>query len=311
MTLFTSIADGNWNDEATWDGTGYPNTDADDVNIGHKVIWNRGVDTVAFDAININNNVMLVFPVNSSWKLLFGATGILTINSGGEIRTGTITAPDYLGAAYLGQIHWPQGSSDRNVMVLNDGGKINLYGANIYGPENRYTYLDSDWSSGTTLYLTGDYTSKWAVNQYFYIYDNLTNYQTNGYQIQGDIYQISYIGSYDSANDRTPITTTASCVRPCTAVSATTGHRSKLILVTRNLELGDPNNASKYVVYTGHNGYTERIRFINNQTSGNTLAYFKNCLFFGWDRATEGAYNLRWENLSLVSNIFCNCSFIL
>lgn len=104
MTLFTSVADGNWNDDATWDGTGYPNTDSDDVTIIHNVTWNRGVDTVAFDAITINDGGMLVFPVDSSWKLLFGTTGVLTINSGGEIRTGTTSAADYLGAAYLGQI---------------------------------------------------------------------------------------------------------------------------------------------------------------------------------------------------------------
>jgi hypothetical protein len=261
MATYTSTQNGAWNTDATWGGSGHPSANGDIVNIRHQVTWDRGVDTVTFNNILIPDTGtyagMLVFPVDSSWKLLFDATGTLTINATGEIRTGTTSTADYMGSAYLGQIHWDYPAAARNSLVLTNGGKINLWGADIYGTANRYADLDSDWTTGNTLYLTGDYTSKWSADQYFYIYDNATSYATNGYQVQGDIYKISSVGTYDSGNDRTPIVVTlANPVRSCTALNATTGWQSKLILVTRNLELGDPNNANIYDVYGVYSGYT-------------------------------------------------------
>ena len=131
MATYTSIQDGAWNTDATWDGGGHPSSNDDVAVIGHVVTYDAGVSSTTWGNVTVNNGGMLIFPVDSSWKMLFNATGVLTVNSGGEIRTGTSSAPDYMGAAYKGQLHWPQGSAARYVLVLNDGGAMNLYGTEI------------------------------------------------------------------------------------------------------------------------------------------------------------------------------------
>lgn len=299
MTTYTTTQDGAWNTAATWGGSGYPNADDDIAVIGHKVTYDRGVSSTAFGNVTINNGGMLIFPVDSSWKIYFNATAILTINSGGEIRTGTTSAADYLGISYVGQIHFPQGSTVRTVFVLNDGGTINLWGADVYSPANRYAYLDSNWTTGNILYLEGDYTTKWRSGELFWIHDNADSYATNGYQVQADTYTIASIGSYDSGNDRTPITvTSANPNMSCYAVNSE-GKKNKLILCSRNLEIGDAG--TQLSVYN-YNTYIERIKFNNNQTTNNDKIRFKNCMFFGWGLCCDGGYNFNGSDVSFVSN---------
>ena len=306
MALFTSVANGNWNNADTWDGTGYPNTDADDVTIAatHQVTWDRGVDTVAFDDITING--MLVFPVNASWKLLFLDNGILAISAGGEIRTGTTSAPDYMGAAYSGQIHWPQGASARSVFTIANGGIVNLWGRD-FPPADRYADLDSDWTTGNTLYVTGDYTAKWAADEYIWTYENTQTYGSNGYQEQGDIYKIYSVDSYDSGNDRTPIVVTAAnptngASNSCIAVSGS-GYQGKVVNITRNLDISDP--ATGWNVYSDYNTYAERLRLNISQTLVYDLISFKNCMFRGWEYVTGGAQ----ANFSNAAFINCSIAF--
>ena len=298
MATYTSTQAGDWNNVATWGGGGSPSANNDVVNIGHAVNYNLGVSALTFGNVSVTSGGMLIFPTDSSWKLLFNTTGVLAIASGGEIRTGTSGAAGYMSATYKGQIHWPQGAAARSNFTLADGGAINLYGTDC--PESiRYANLDSDWTSGDTLYVAGDYSSKWSAGQFFWIHDNADSYASNGYQIQGDTYEIDSVGAYDAVNDRTPITVTAATpTRSCTAVN-TPGRQSKLILISRNLELGDPGVGLGVYDY---NSYTQRLRFDNLQATGNTLAHFKNCMFSGWDRGWSGGFNLQGENLCFASN---------
>ena len=125
MATYTSTQAGAWNTDATWGGGGHPDTNDDVAVIGHAVTYDAGVSAITWGNVSINDGGMLIFPVDSSWKLLFNTTGVLAIADGGEIRTGTSGAADYMGAAYKGQIHWPQGSAARNCFTLADGGAIN------------------------------------------------------------------------------------------------------------------------------------------------------------------------------------------
>lgn len=292
MATYTTTQDGNDQSDATWGGGGHPTSNDDVRVIGHKVTYDAGVSAVTWGDITINSGGMLCFPTTQSSKVVFNSTAVLTVNSGGEIRTGTTSTVGAVGAAYTLRFEWPQGASARYVLVLNDGAIVNLQGADV----TQYAYLDADWTSGQSFYVEGDYSSLWAAGQTFYIHVNAA-YVTDGYKTQGKTYTIDSVGAYDSGNDRTQITISESA--PGITFAATyESHRSKLILVTRNVVLCDPG--ASLAVY-GYGSYTERIQADLNQTTTNRLVSFQNCLFYGWEKALDGGYNL-----SLNKCCFCN-----
>lgn len=292
---YTTTQDGNWNTDATWGGGGHPTSNDDIAVIGHDVTYDAGESAVTWGNVTVNSGGMLCFPTTQSSKIVFNATAILTVNSGGEIRTGTTSAVGAVGAAYTLRFEWPQGAAARYVLVLNDGATVNIQGADV----TQYAYLDSDWTSGQSFYVEGDYSSLWSAGQTFYIHVNAA-YVTNGYQTQGKTYTIASVGAYDVGNDRTEITISESA--PGITFSALyEGHRSKLLLVSRNVVLCDPG--ASLAVY-GYNSYTEQIRCDLNQADGNRLVDFQRCLFYGWDRAFDGGYNLELNKCCLVNNYY-------
>ena len=293
MATYTTTQDGNWNTDATWGGGGHPTLNDDIVVIGHDVTFDAGVSAVTWGNVTINSGGMLCFPTTQSSKIVFNATAILTVNSGGEIRTGTTSTVGAVGAAYTLRFEFPQGAAARYVLVLNDGAIVNIQGADV----TQYAYLDADWTSGQSFYVEGDYSSLWSAGQTFYIHVNAA-YVTNGYQTQGKTYTIASVGAYDSGNDRTQITISES-PPGITFTALYEGHRSKLILVTRNVVLCDPG--ASLAVY-GYNSYTERIQGDLNQTSVNKLVDFNNCLFYGWEKGVDGGLNLAITGCCFVSN---------
>ena len=297
MATYTTTQDGNWNTDATWGGGGHPTSNDDIAVIGHDVTYDAGVSAVTWGNITLNSGGMLVFPINASSTIKFNATAILTVNNGGELRTGSTSAVGSIGTAYTLRFEFPQGAAARYVLVLNDGAIVNIQGADV----TQYAYLDSDWTSGQSFYAEGDYSSLWSAGQKFYIHRN-ANYVANGYQTQGDVFTIASVGSYDAGNDRTQITISDSAPNVTfTAVHATTGYQSKLILVTRNVVLCDP--AAALGVYD-YNNYAENIRCDLNQTSSNFLVNFVGCLFSGWSYVFDGGYNLLCSDCCFVSNYY-------
>ena len=297
MATYTSVADGAWNTDATWDITGHPDTAADDVIIGHVVTYDVGTTGPAWNAVTVNSGGMLVFPTDASSIIEFDATGSLTVNSGGEIRTGTSGAVAEVGTAYTLEFKFAHGTTARNVMILNDGCTVDIRGNSSFYGDNRYAYLDSDWTAGQTFYLTGDYSAMWAAGQTVYIHKNGSY---SSYLTDADTYTIATVGTYDSVNDRTPITISETAPGiTYTAVNATTGHTSKLINCSRNVKLYD---ATATLGVGDFNSFTEFCRIYSNQGASNALIRFDDAMFYGFSRVMYGGYNIILNNICLINN---------
>lgn len=293
MGTFNSAGAGNWNTDATWTEAGHPTANDDIVIITHAVTYDVGVSAVTWGNCTLNSGGILIFPIAASSKMLFNATGILTVNSGGELRAGTSGAP--IGSSYLCQIHWPQGAAARNVLVLNNGGKIDVYGDPVYYGSAKTAILDSQWvaGGGLTLYITGDYSSKWAAGQHFIIHDFAVYASST---TDAESFEISSVGAYDAGNDKTPIVVTAAGDSDTFVVGA------KLWMLDRNVELLDPG--SSWAV-NGYGAYTERIRFDNNQDIARDAASIVNineAIFRGWDRCPDGGDGLTCNGAVFLNN---------
>ena len=304
MATYTSTQDGNWNTDATWGGGGHPSLDNDLAVIGHVVTYDAGDSAVTWGNVTVNNGGRLVFPAAASSTILFNATGILTVNSGGEVRTGA-NVGDEVGTDYHLYMQWPQGAAVRNVFVLNNGGILNINGDAAFYGGSKYAYLESDWASGQTLYVTGDFSAKWRAGQKFYIHENIAY---DSYQNDGHIYTIDSVGAYDSGNDRTPLVIVEGA--PGLTFNATyNGHLSKLIMISRNVTAGDPG--AGLTVY-GYQTYTERLVFDNNQLIANFNIALSDIMFYGWDKAIDGGTNYVGQDIVFVSNnngLYSNCNY--
>ncbi len=306
MADFTSTTDGDWEDGASWGntspgvkGTDYPG-DADTATIGDTIAYDAGDNTTdEYNDITISSGGVLNFPTSSDSTLQIDETGVLTVESGGTLNIGTSSA--VIDSANFAHIDWAQGASARTVFDIEDGGIVNIYGdPDFYG--EKYASLDSDWTTGQTLYVAGDLTSSWAADHKFYIHENklYSDYQTDGH-----IYTIATVGSYDSGNDRTPITISESAPS-LTFTAVDGGYTSQLILISRNVELRDPAMSVSIYAYNGH---TPRLRMDIGQATGNDLININDASLSGWDWVCNGGYNLRLENGILINNYWnlSNC----
>jgi hypothetical protein len=293
MATYNSTQNGNWNTDATWTEAGHPTANDDITIITHNVTYDVGVGAITWGNCTINSGGILIFPIAANSKMLFNATGILTVNNGGEFRVGTDGAP--IGGGFLCQIHWPQGSLGRYVLVLNNGGTISVYGDPTYYGSAKTAILESQWAvgSGLTLYVEGDYSSKWVAGQHFIIHDFAiyANYNTDA-----ESFEIDSIGAYDAGNDRTPIVVTAAGDSDTFLVGA------KLWMLSRNVELADPG--SPWAVY-GFGSYTERLRFDNNQDivrGASSNVNFNESIFKGWEISAFGGDGLTCDGTVYLNN---------
>jgi len=293
MATYNSAQDGNFSADATWTESGHPNANDDVAIIAHAVDYDIGDSSITWNNVTINSGGILDFPINSDSSIVFNTTGILTINDGGKLSCGSEANP--LGKAYKLNFYWPQGTTNRDTLVLNDGGEIALYGDPGYYGSEKYADLDSDWSAGQTLYIAGDFSSKWQAGQKFYIHQNILY---SSYLTDANIFTIASVGGYDSGNDRTPITISESAPG-VTFTSICEGFQSQLIMVSRNIELADPGSSWDIGSFIS---YAERISFDNNQGASNNLIDIREAVFRGWDYAIDGGYNFLGDNLIFISN---------
>lgn len=276
MATYTSTGTGDWNTAATWGGAGYPSVNDDIVNIaaGHVVTYNAGDSAVTWGNVTVTGT--LTFPINANSTMSFNATGILAVAATGVLNAGTSSAP--IGAAYHCRIYWPQGATARNVLTTANGATVNCYGAPAFYGSAPTAELHDDWSSTQTLYITGDYTAKWVAGQKFWIHKNGSY---SDYATDSAIFAIASVGAYDSGNNRTPITISEAAPGVLyDAVNATSGWTSKLLMLSRNVEMSDPG--SDWVI---NSSYTERIQASIVQAAPNARINFNYCLMRGWNYA--------------------------
>lgn len=295
MATYTSTQAGNSADGSTWQGGYAPSANDDVWVINHAVTYTHGQAVVSWGNIIVNNGGKLIMPHTANSTVKFSTTAALTINSGGELRTGTSSSVEQVQASYIVDFQWPLGTAQRNAFVMNDGCTINVKGYH----RERYAYLAATWSSGSTFYVEGDYSSEWAASSYVYVHPNAFY---SDYLTQGDVYEISSVGAYDSGNDRTPITIGGS--PPTVHNIDYYGRRNKVVLVSRNVRFRD--NSCGFAV-GDYNTRTPYIVGDCNQAETNSLIQFDDCWFTGWKYTYDGGYNVKTNNCCFLNN-YAVCS---
>lgn len=181
MATYTSVQNGNWNDSATWGGSGYPSAAGDNANIGHTVTYNV-VSATALGAITINSNGILTFSTVMSTKLTLGNQDI-TVNNGGELRVGTSGA--IIPKQYTAELVWGTGSDNSKGINIASGGKFNAYGDPDYYGSILGATLQANWTSvaqgttGVNIYLNENVGGKW-LNGHLILVHFGRDYNYNG-----------------------------------------------------------------------------------------------------------------------------------
>jgi len=276
MANYTSTQSGNFNDPATWGGSGYPSQTGDTftVSAGHTVTVN-GVYTAELGAGTING--ILNFSPTINTGLRFGNAS-LTINSGGELRMGTLTNP--INANYTSSIFWNITVGDNYGLFINADGTLNICGdPNFYGGVDN-TYLYSNWTSGSVIYVVGDF-SNWKNGQEIYIHKgtNYSNYNT-------DVFKATISGTpiYDGTK------TTITIVESFPGGTFYTG--GMVVNVSRNVilqKLGANTTIGNY--------NSNRPMFYDYHTTTDAHSNIKDAIFTGFYR------------LKSCLTTFINCSF--
>jgi len=230
MASYTSTQNGNWNDPATWGGSGYPSASGDTATINHTVTYNVSSATELGD-ITINNGGILTFATNMNTKLTLGNASI-TVKSGGELRVGSSTNP--IPKNYKAELVWNTTSDNSKGITVESGGLVNIYGDPDYYGSSEETVLASDWTSGQTFTIIGDFTNKWNVG------DEITVHRGQLYSDYNTDVRLFTIASISLNGSNTNITINEA------APGVTFKAGGKVINVSRNVIL-TKYNASKTI----------------------------------------------------------------
>jgi len=286
MATYTSTQAGNWSSDAVWGGSGHPNVDDDVVNINHEVFYDMGVSSILWGNITIGTTGKLIFPTNASSDLLFNSTGILTIN--GEMSCGTEVSP--LDAAYKLRVLFTRGSAVANRLVAGtgDAAKVFLYGSpGVYGSQ-KYGYLAINWESGQTFYVDGDVSSVWSAGLIIFVYRNII-FDTQA--TNGGIFTIASVGTYDSANDRTPITINEA------APGVIYNSGGDVIVISRNIVFQE---IGLDIEHTVPKGTTSHTRLVFGQNINLDQQKMFNCLFACLYTPGFGGHGPHYKNSVIV-----------
>ncbi len=302
MATFTSTQNGVWRDGATWGnaspgaaGVDFPGVDNDVANIGHEVDYDAGATAVVWGNITITSGGVLIIPIDANSDILLNATAVLLVNSGGELRAGTLGAP--IDKAYTFNFHPPQGASARVVFQFPDGAIINVYGdPDFYGSDPK-TELAVDWSSGQTFTVVGDYTTKWQSGQRVVVHANNVGYPSaNTWKLRSPNFTIDSLALNGSNTD-----ITINEANP--GFSCYAG--GKVMNISRNIEFADPGSPTTLYGYNGYNNYI-RSYFDQYYYYPPGTLNFHDVVFRGWERAFGGAGN---GSLLITNNVvFHNCN---
>lgn len=298
MADFTSTQTGNWDDGATWGntspgvaGTDFPGVSADTVTIAatHVVTYDSG-DNEAVEYGDIVVSGTLTFPTNADSTLTMGTTNAIIINSGGSFLAGSSTTP--IDATYQCKIIFRYTTTDRTCFDAKNGSTVEMYGDPDYYGDDFVADLDSDWTTGQTLYVTGDWTS-WPTDGMFCIHKN-TRYGSYATDIQ--FYTIASL-TYDSGNNRTAIVINETAPGLSfyqyyyDGTNSYTGWNGKVWMVDRNIKMTTDSLT---------NGLDLTVDI--DQTAGNNLKHFECVQFQGFEDCVSGVYNL-WFNKCTVIHL--------
>ncbi|MEW6115383.1 MAG: G8 domain-containing protein [Nitrospirota bacterium] len=166
MANYVSTQSGDWNNPATWGGSGYPQLAGDTCTIsaGHTVTYNVQ-SAVELGQITVNGILKASRAVST--KLTLGHAEIL-INNGGEMDWGKVT--DKIPTSVVAEILWNTTGDNSKGINVADGGKLSIYGDPAYYGSTRRTVLYADWTSGQSFQVVGDLTGKWAAGHIIYVH---------------------------------------------------------------------------------------------------------------------------------------------
>jgi hypothetical protein len=167
MPAYTSSQSGDFNNVATWGGGGYPSVAGDTfiVSAGHTVTYNVS-SAVELGASSISG--ILTFLASMNTKLCFGNV-TLTINSGGNLRIGTLSTP--IAAAYKAELLFNTASDATNGVSCNSNGAYTLYGDTAFCSTKKATLANDAENTDGDVYIktNEDMSAIWAVGQQLYI----------------------------------------------------------------------------------------------------------------------------------------------
>ncbi len=153
MAAYTSVTGGDWNNPATWGSASYPSVAGDTATItaGHTVIYNVN------DLVELGNiSVYGTLRVSKSMTTTLATSGNMAIGAAAVFDWGTIASP--VPAAYIATIQF-----NANTSLTSSATAIQtIHGDPTYQPIKKTT-LVSNWTSGSSITVSGDLTSAWRI----------------------------------------------------------------------------------------------------------------------------------------------------
>jgi hypothetical protein len=274
MATYTSVQNGNWNNSATWGGSGYPSAAGDIANIGHTVTYNV-VSTTALGAITINNNGILTFSPTMSTKLTLGHQEI-TINSGGELRVGASGA--VIPQAYTAELIWTTTSDNAKGINLAASGKLTIYGdPTYYG--SKFDYILATQvvipaaTNAVTVTVAGNYATNFVAGQELLIH--------KGGTYASYINDFARLAVVSAANNGANTDISCTVTERPAALTCLVG--ADVLNVSRNVLLYK-------LSYNANLGQTNsnRPRLTNSNTVGNNNINIYDAIWGGWYNVIAG-----------------------
>ena len=263
MTAYNSSQAGDWDDVDTWGGGGYPSLSNDTATLTHAVSYNVDGTGIALGNITINTGGALTATTDGNRILELNSTAKVQVNAG-LLEFGSFASP--FPVTYRAKIWAPDGSSNRDILDVNSNATVKLVGA--YPTGSRDTTLDSNWTTGQSFDVVGDFTHL-SVGDVVWVHRKLGSYTS--YQTDSDIYSIASVSAYDSGNDKTTLTIAQ------TAPSLTYNAGGRVLLL----------NSSVMVENTTYNGANYSIGSTTSMklqfdTSGSGITWELGCFIYGF-----------------------------
>lgn len=242
MPSYSSTQSGNWNDPATWGGSGWPNAAGDTatINNGHTVTYNVS-STVALGQITVANGGVLTFRTDMNTKLTLGHQDLL-IQNGGALNIGTAGSP--IGAGYLAEVYFATTADVAKGLNIQNGGICNIYGSDVVGGtvcSYLYENVNLSGAGNFDIKVIGNLSNKWAAGQVLLLHKG-TTYATNGYLNDFAWATINSVGTYNSTYNYTTLNINiASGMMPSPGTFTAGGY---VLNCTRNVIIGKNGAAS-------------------------------------------------------------------
>jgi len=284
MAVITTVKDGNWSDPTVWDSGSVPGA-ADEPHISHVVVDDRGNDATKYTAPwTIESGGELRVPYDADTILKAGEGWKLVGKSGGKWRFVSDTLID---SAHEYRIEIDQGNAERTVLDFEEGFEFDIKSNPAWYGGTRKFPLHQNWSSGDTLYVTGDATG-WKAGGKIWLQRNNSDWNTDA-----RIYTVNSIGSFDG--EKTPIQVTES--GPYFEHVAIRGNQiTSVVFLARNVFIGDIDLWNSLQVGLS---WTNRLT-----TSFGSIAQTLGGCLVGFTKLVESGEKINLTDASLISTSY-------